>query len=65
MIKPSSGISFEHSQSRLQRYSNYCFVIKLEMTAYMKRTLPLQMFVTEWPRHIFRRGCDFLTAKRV
>jgi len=36
MMKSSSGISFEHLQPHLQRYSNYYFIIKLAMTAYVE-----------------------------
>jgi len=52
-------------QPHLQSFSDYSFVIKLEMTAYIEQTLSLLIFVTKWPIHIlaFRKGCDFLAVK--
>jgi hypothetical protein len=49
MIKPSSGTSFKHWKPHLQRYSNYSFVIKLEMTAYMEKTLALLNLMSVCP----------------
>ena len=33
---------------------SYSFVIKLEMTAKIEQNLPLLIFVTKWPLHIFK-----------